>query len=274
MIKPGNYKIVIEDNYNGLCRFVADAVTQYVRDNPEGVLGMFAGGTSIGLWKLLVKLNASNPPLDFSGITCLCPDERYPVAPDSERSFHYFMRRHFFDHVKVRAWHIPDGRERSPEQIDDDCLAFEELIRDIRKERDGGLQLMGMGSDGHFFYNERGSPVDSRTRFVDLAESTIDDAKSEYAPGEYVRRHGITMGVATALEADQIIQMASNAKKVAKAMRNTLMNAPNENDPSSLLKLHKNMTFCMTRDVAEPWLRLNAQNRILRDHIPSGFIHT
>src|SRR5580704_17767508 len=180
MIYLGKNKIIISDDKASLRDTVADTVAQYVRANPEGVLGMFAGGTSVALWKLLVEWSDCGL-VDFSGITCLCPDERYPVEPDSERSFHHFMKKHFFDHVTVRAWHIPDGRKRDRERIDDDCRAFEQLVRDIRKERGGGLQLMGMGSDGHFYYNERGSLPDSRTRFVDLAESTINDAKGEYA---------------------------------------------------------------------------------------------
>src|SRR5438477_11306851 len=98
------------------------------------------------------------------------------------------MQRTFFDHVNVQLKniHFPDEK-------------YEETIRAA-----GGIDLLvlGIGLNGHIAFNEPGSALTSRTRVVDLAPETV-------AP---VRR-GITMGVATILDARRILLLASGAAK-------------------------------------------------------------
>ena len=119
---------LIADTYNTLCDMVAGKIRAYVLREPEGVLGLFTGGTPVGVYERLV-LWQRRDGLDFSGITCFNLDERYPIEPDAPQSFTRFMKEQFFDHVKVREWNIPDGRKRNYQKITDDCAAYEEKIR-------------------------------------------------------------------------------------------------------------------------------------------------
>ena len=58
------------------------------------------------------------------------------------------------------------------EDPDEFCRAYEEQINKV-----GGidLQLLGIGCDGHWAFNEPGSSLASRTRVEALTKQTLDD---------------------------------------------------------------------------------------------------
>ena len=71
----------------------------------------------------------------------------------------------------------------------------------------GGIdfQLLGIGKTGHIGFNEPGSGDDSRTRLVTLDAVTRRDAAADFFGEQNVPRQAITMGVATILEAREIL---------------------------------------------------------------------
>ena len=79
------------------------------------------------------------------------------------------MNHTFFASTDIQLWntHVPNGMAVD---ADLECEAFETKIRAC-----GGvdLWLLGIGRNGHIAFNEPGSAPDSRTRLVDLTESTI-----------------------------------------------------------------------------------------------------
>ena len=126
--------------------------------------------------------------LDFSKVRTFNIDEYVGLSPADPRSFYAYMRRTFFDRVNLpqENIHFPD-------------VNYEETIRAA-----GGIDLvvLGVGMNGHIAFNEPGSDFTSRTRIVDLAPETV-------APV----RQGITMGIATILEARRILLLASGTSK-------------------------------------------------------------
>ena len=122
----------------------------------------------------------------------------------------------FFDRINLpqRNIHFPDED-------------YEETIRAA-----GGLDLivLGVGLNGHIAFNEPGSVFTSRTRVVDLAPETV-------AP---VQR-GITMGIATILEARRILLLASGSSK-RDVLRSALEEPLRESLPASALQLHPDLT--------------------------------
>ena len=264
MFNNQNTIIALED-YDKLCAYVAERYIEYVRSNPEGVIGFFTGSTPIGVYAYLVRASQSGR-VNFSKITCVNLDERYPIDPNNRHSFHFFMKNNFFQYVKVGQWFIPSGIRRDRERIKDDCALLEERIKKLGGI---GLQGVGMGSNGHVGYNEPGSSPHSRARHVILDDTTVNDAASEYEPGEHVHSEGVTLGIGTVMESGAIIQMGSNARKIGQKMCETLMTKPTILNPSSLLKSHKDLTFAMTMEIAEIWMRNEAQS-LRRDKF-SGF---
>ena len=106
----------------------------------------------------------------------------------------------------------PAGRRARATRSRSQCRRYEETIRAA-----GGidLQLLGIGRTGHIGFNEPGSGAESRTRLVTLDLVTRRDAAADFFGEENVPREAITMGVATILEAREILILATGEHKAA-----------------------------------------------------------
>jgi len=146
------------------------------------------------------------------------------------------MKGVLFDHVDVdpRNTNIPDGTARD---LAAECAHYERNIAAA-----GGLQLtfLGLGSNGHIAFNEPGTPWTSRTRVVELTESTRA-ANAALFPGEEVPRQAITMGISTILSSRRIVLLASGEKKRA-AIERLRSGERSEDFPASALWEHDDVT--------------------------------
>ena len=115
--------------------------------------------------------------LDFSGVKTFNLDEYLGIGIDLEKpyeqdqSYARFMHEELFKHINIKKEniHIPDGLTKDPEKF---CIWYEEEIKKV-----GGidLQLLGIGGDGHWAFNEPGSSLASRTRVQALTKQTLDN---------------------------------------------------------------------------------------------------
>jgi glucosamine-6-phosphate deaminase len=114
---------------------------------------------------------------------------------------------------------------------------YENMIRNA-----GGIDLLvlGIGTNGHIAFNEPGAAFDTRTRIVNLASSTRELMRAAFVPDQPPVQ-GITMGVATILEARRIILLASGARK-APALAGALHGPITVENPASALRLHGDVT--------------------------------
>ncbi len=147
-------------------------------------------------------------------------DLKKPYSMD--QSYARFMHEELLSHINIKKEniHIPDGLTKDPEKL---CKEYEKEIT-----RAGGidLQLLGIGRDGHWAFNEPGSSLTSRTRVEALTKQTLDDNyeafyKKAGIPREEMPHYAITMGIGTILEARCIVMLASGTKKadiIAKAL--------------------------------------------------------
>jgi glucosamine-6-phosphate deaminase len=102
----------------------------------------------------------------------------------------------------------------------------------------GGLDLavLGIGTNGHIGFNEPGTPFSSRTHVVELTEETRQ-ANAYAFPDGTVPRHAITVGIATILEAREILLLATGGEK-AEALARAIEGPIAESLPASALRLH------------------------------------
>ena len=80
------------------------------------------------------------------------------------------------------------------------------------------MQLLGIGGDGHWAFNEPGSSLASRTRTQVLTRQTLDDNYESFYKRAGIGREdmphfAITMGIGTILEARNILMVANGRKK-------------------------------------------------------------
>jgi glucosamine-6-phosphate deaminase len=206
--------VVVMESHEDISWAVAGRIAGIIREkNAKGesaVLGLATGSTPIGVYRELVRLHREEG-LDFSRVVTFNLDEYYPMAPDSQHSYVRYMWENFFEDVNIAPEnvHIPDGTVPK-EKLDQYCNEYEEKIRAV-----GGIdfQLLGIGRSGHVGFNEPGSPRDSRTHLVFLDTITRADAASDFFGEENVPQEAITMGVASILDAKEVVLLATGEHK-------------------------------------------------------------
>jgi glucosamine-6-phosphate deaminase len=254
-------RTVVVDEHDDIARLVAARIAALVREkNAAGefaVLGLATGSTPIGVYRELIRMHREEG-LSFRNVITFNLDEYYPMAPDSIHSYHRFMWENLFDHIDVQRErvHIPSGSVPR-DQLALETLRYEEAIRQA-----GGIdiQLLGIGKTGHIGFNEPGSGAESRTRLVHLDVITRRDAAADFFGEENVPREAVTMGVATILEAREILILATGEHK-APIVRRAVEGEIDLEVAATFLQRHPDTTFYVDRAaaadltrVATPWL--------------------
>ena len=240
--------------------FVAAEIAKLIREkaaaNQPCVLGMATGGTPIDLYAELVRMHREEG-LSFKNVITFNLDEYYPIEKNAYQSYWSFMHRHLFDHVDIDPSniHIPNG-SWPKEEIKKYCAEYEGKM-----EKAGGvdLQILGIGLNGHIGFNEPGSSIYSRTRLVNLQNTTRIANTYEFENISKVPRLAITMGIGNILKAKRIILMGWGQKAaiIARAVEGDVT----EQIPASILQQHEDCTFVIDEAAAteltrikSPWL--------------------
>ncbi len=240
-------KIVIKKTCEELSKEAAKIVKKAIQEKPDLVLGLPTGSTPIGTYQELIRMHKEG--LDFSKVVIFNLDEYLGLPADHPQSYNYFMYKNLLNHVNIdrENFHIPDGMTKNVESF---CQEYEE---EIQKADGIDLQLLGIGSDGHIGFNEPGTPLDTRTQLVKLAESTIKDNSRFFEKGEDVPKFAITMGVETIFEAKKIILLASGQNK-AEAIAKALEGPVTPQITASILQKHPD-TIVILDDAAASKLK-------------------
>jgi glucosamine-6-phosphate deaminase len=217
----------------------ARKIASVVIAKPNAVLGLATGGTPVGVYRELIRMHIEDG-LDFSGVTTFNLDEYVGLGREHAASYSYFMRKHFFMHINIKAErvHIPDGMALD---VPASCEAYEAAIR-----KAGGidLQLLGIGTDGHIAFNEPSSSLSSRTRIKTLTERTRRDNASFFEDGEKVPHHVITMGIGTIMEAREVLLLGFGEVKAA-AIAEAVEGPVTQMVPASALQFHQRVRFLL-----------------------------
>lgn len=227
------------------CKYVADYIVKCINDfvpteqKSHYILGLPTGSSPEPVYKHLVDAyKAGN--VSFKNVITFNMDEYVGLGPESDQSYHYFMHHHLFDHVDIprENIHILNGLTNS---IDAECQNYEQLIAKL-----GPIDLFlgGIGPNGHIAFNEVGSSIDSRTRKIELEESTIAANARFFAHKNDVPRYALSVGIATVLSARQVIILAFGAAK-AHAVKLSLVDKISSDCPGSFMRTHNNVEFVM-----------------------------
>ncbi len=241
----------------GVARRIADLIRARAVEGRQAVLGLATGSTPVGVYRELVRMHRDEG-LSFANVETFNLDEYWPMDPTSIHSYRRFMAEHLFDLVDLdpARCHVLPGNIPK-EQVDSACLDYEARIRAA-----GGIdiQLLGIGKTGHIGFNEPGSGIDSRTRLITLDAVTRRDAAADFFGEANVPRQAITMGVASILEAREILLLATGEHK-ATILRRAVEGEIDHAVAATFLQRHGNATIYadqaagaeLTR-VATPWL--------------------
>lgn len=119
-----------------------------------------------------------------------------------------------------------------------------------------GLQLLGIGRNGHLAFNEPGTPFDRGFHVTTLAATTRQDARARFAPDEPPKQ-AVTSGLATILRAKRLVLCAFGKPKAA-AVRAMLAGEVGPQCPASVLRRHGNVHVLLDADAASEWRALGS----------------
>ena len=224
-------KIIKVKNYDQMSEEAFKIVLDAVKNNPNAVLGLATGSTPIGLYKKMAEDHRENGT-SYANCRAVNLDEYVGLDINSDQSYVYFMRENLFKHIDIKPenTHIENGKAQDKEA---ECARYNALLDELKQD----IQVLGIGSNGHIAFNEPGTPFDSVTHIVDLAESTIKDNSRLFASIDEVPRQAFTMGLSNIMNAKKILILANGAGK-AYAISELVNGEIREEIPASILRNH------------------------------------
>ena len=230
-------------DYEAMSVAVAYVVAGKLEEEPSSVLMLPTGITPLGMYRRLVEMHRSEG-LSFANATFFNLDEYLGLAPDHEASYHVYMKEHFYGLINADPARVfvPDGTASDPEA---ECERYEAAIREA-----GGIDacVLGIGRNGHIGFNEPGAPFDSRTRVVELSESTRKVNASDFEADRAPER-AITAGMATIFDSKSVLLLASGTNK-AGAVAAAVEDDVSESMPASMLRSHPNAVVFLDEGAA------------------------
>ena len=235
-------RLIVCEHYDELSDRAAEIIAEVVKNKPDAILGLATGSTPIGAYQRLCEMNRKGE-IDFSRITTFNLDEYYPISPENDQSYRYFMNVNLFDHINIdkSATHVPKGDAADPEA---ECRRYEAML-----DRSAGIdiQLLGIGQNGHIGFNEPDRDLVTVTHVTSLTDSTIDANSRFFAKREDVPTKALTMGMASIAKTKTVLLLASGKSK-REAVSRLLDETVTTDCPATLLKLHPDLILICDKD--------------------------
>ena len=218
---------------------LATHVLERIVARPSLVLGLPTGRTPLGLYRELRERSGIN----WSKVRTFNLDEFAGIDPSSDHSYRSYMQKELFDHVSIDPANIGFLNGAAPD-LKEECRRYESAI-----EAAGGidLQILGIGANGHIGFNEPADGLCSTTHIADLTEETRAANAARFG-GDWTRvpARALSMGMATILNAREIVLMATGAEK-ADAVRGLIEGLITTRLPASILQVHPRVTVMVDR---------------------------
>ena len=236
-------KIIVVNNYEEMSERAAEIFAGVINNKPDAVLGLATGDTPLGLYENLAK-KYKYGELDFSRVKSVNLDEYYPIDPENDQSYRYFMNKNFFSKINInlKNTYVPDGSTKKVEAF---CHEYESIIDSL-----GGIdiQILGIGRNGHIGFNEPSvEGLHAYTHLTELTPSTVEANSRFFASADLVPKHAITMGIKSVFKAKKIVLLASGNAK-ADAIREMLRGRISTLCPASVLSLHQDVTLICDKE--------------------------
>lgn len=196
--RRGSLRVVVVADDKAVGEVASRFVATRVRRHPSLALALPTGKTPRTMYRALVKAYRGGA-VDFSRAHVFNLDEVCGLSPLDPASYAAYLRREFLSRTNIqpRRVRLLNGLAPDPNA---ECRRHEASIRSV-----GGLDLavLGIGRNGHIAFNEPGSPLNSRTRMVELTPETIADnnfGRVLGVDGLGIRQAGSVRGAALSLQ--------------------------------------------------------------------------
>lgn len=225
--------------YNKLSEDASQEFINVIKNKSNAVLGLATGSSPIGVYEQLIK-SYKNKNISFKYCSSFNLDEYLGLKKEYlDQSYRYFMDCNLFDKVDIDKSNTFFPVDPFNAKTNTNYETYDEKI-DAHNGID--ILILGIGNNGHIGFNEPGSPITSKTRIVNLTDSTIKANSRFFKSEKDVPKQAISMGLATILKAKKIILLVIGESK--KEALEQLKNATkfNNNWPCTSLVNHKDVT--------------------------------
>lgn len=222
--------------------------------SPGKPLGLATGRTMEPVYAALVAqldaLSAAERQALLAGWQSFNLDEYVGLGPADPHSFAAFMARHLLEPLG-----LDPGQVRLPDGLAPDPVAEARRYGAALTAAGGiGLQLLGLGLNGHVGFNEPPCAAAATTRLVELCPTTRrQNAAAFGGDPAAVPARAITLGMAEILAAERILLVVIGAAK-APVLARLLDEPPSPELPASWLQGHPAVTLVADRAALPAWL--------------------
>ena len=237
--------------------FIAQNIATLIREKEKQgercILGLSGGLSPLGVYDELVRLHHEDG-LSFTDVVVFNVSEFFPVSDREMHSNAQLLKKYLLDKVDFCAenFYTTDSTVNRT-NVYDYCRNYEELI-----QQNGGLDLVliSVGLVGNIAYNEPGSQISTLTRLMLLDNESKRDLKQYYSSISEVPDSAVTMGLATLLNARQVILLAWGEHK-SSILKEVIEGKMDDNIPASYLQLHKNAMVTIDLSAAQQLTRIS-----------------
>ncbi|MBZ0287172.1 MAG: glucosamine-6-phosphate deaminase [Anaerolineae bacterium] len=184
--------------------------------------------------------------IDWSAIRVFHMDEYIGIDPDHRASFPLFLRMHFLDGVKPRAFYpVPGGAD----DVEAACREYAALLR----THPADAVALGIGENGHIAFNEPPAPFDDPewVKVVDLDDvSRMQQVKEGHFDRlDDVPKQAITLTIPALLAAKRMLCLVPETRK-ADIVRACLLEPIDPMRPASILREQDHARLYLDRESA------------------------
>ena len=177
--------------------------------------------------------------ISFMQVQSFLLDEYVGLGPEHPQRYGNVIHAEFARHVDIDPDHLHVLAGDAPD-LDLECARYDRLVTRARV----GLQILGIGGNGHLAFNEPGSSFESRTRVVRLTAATRADNARYFDGPDQAPSHAITQGIATIGQAVHLLVLAVGSSK-SEAVRAALEGPVTSAVPASALRPHPRVTVLL-----------------------------
>ena len=243
----------VNEGAKSIAQTIAALIREKANQGLSCVLGLSGGFSPVGVYDELVKMH-HNDGLSFANVIVFNVTEFFPVYNTERHSNAGLLRTHLLNKVDFVSenFHTPDSSVNRTNVLEF-CQGYERKIEQL-----GGLDLVlvSVGMVGNIAYNEPGSQPNTLTRLMLLDNVSQRDLKRFYSSISEVPSSAITMGMATLMNAKQLILPAWGENK-AGILKEIIEGKVDDNVPASFIQQHKNAKVVIDLNAAQQLTRIS-----------------
>jgi galactosamine-6-phosphate isomerase len=234
-------KIFIADNYNDLSEQAAKEVMLLMQERKNPLICTASGDTPAGLYQAIVN-KVSKKQSDISNWSFIGLDEWTGMNGKDEGSCRFHLNNQLFYPLQVPDDHVFffDGRAKD---LQEECSNAELFIL---HHTIIDVAILGLGMNGHIGMNEPGTSPTLHSHITTLDPITKKTGQ-KYFKNEQKLTDGITLGLATLLQAKHIILLVSGLHK-AGIVKQVVEGEISGQLPASLLRNHPGLKVYLDKE--------------------------